>query len=618
MFVVSLSCPSLIPFGAQVLKLHSSGLSEAFQELQREKQSLTADVDEPRVAQLNRAVTRLREILAASSPCFAQESLLQRRVFELQAVIDELERDNATLTKLVESKADFELDLAMELEEPARVTTKVLEAWHDLAELSENGIRVWMGSEQSPTGSGNVVTAGTQGEVTSPRRLMVRTTASPGPSGARTSATNAVSITGGEKAPGEEAPVRPGKIKLKPQVFLESLNETEQLIRQVDAKVSRLRQRVGELSSLQQQPSQIDLAASSASVSHALSSMAGGIPSTRMARSATVGDLREGSYTPSGNSGSSSSPALCDVEYEKLDSFSNRPSVKSATTDRLISMMITQEVDAELRRAVLLTYRLYLSPADLLGRLMLNYTRTPDYDSEKMYLKMFALLEPVRTGVVETVAVWARLHPMDFTIDTVRALLQKFLQLLRDTRVDQKVIDGFNSLLDMPVRPTPRAADGETIDFGGSMMSLLNIPHEQIASQMTLIEFGHYKHVQAVELHRISKGFSNSPNVVLTTAFFNRACRFFVSQILREKLYDPETVAQSIAGVISIGNCCKALNNWDGVMITVAVLNTSSIARLTDAWALLSKEDQKRADELNEMTKKNFKPLRACMTFSPR
>jgi hypothetical protein len=60
------------------------------------------------------------------------------------------------------------------------------------------------------------------------------------------------------------------------------------------------------------------------------------------------------------------------------------------------------------------------------------------------------------------------------------------------------------------------------------------------------------------------------------------------------------------------------LHNFDGVMICVAALNTSSISRLSDAWALLSREEQKRMDELNEVTKKNFKTLRDSMVHAPR
>jgi hypothetical protein len=53
-------------------------------------------------------------------------------------------------------------------------------------------------------------------------------------------------------------------------------------------------------------------------------------------------------------------------------------------------------------------------------------------------------------------------------------------------------------------------------------------------------------------------------------------------------------------------------------MICVAALNTSSISRLTDAWALLSREELKRMEDLNDVTKKNFKILRDSMVHAPR
>ncbi len=546
----------------QVLRLQDGSLSIAIQELQREKLSLKPDVDDARLVQLNRAVSRLRAILSSASPCFAQETLLQRRVFELQFVVDQLEKNNKVLSDLVEKQATFELELfGMELDEPARMATKVLDSWRQIADLSGDAVRLWMTSEEGP-GSPPLAAAASapQMEGVSPGRRAPGLSALPsrGPSG-----TNSAPVVG---SPDEHPQLRPvGKVKLKPQVFLESLNETEQLIRQVDVKVSLLRGRVDDLAKVKQ-PDSRDLASSSSSVSQALSALASGNGPTRMTRSATVGDMTNGSFGVNGGP-----PAINDVEYEKLDSFSIKPAIKSVTTDRLISFMITQDVDPELRRAVLLTYRLYLSPADLMGRLMLHYTRTPDYDSEKMYLKMFALLEPIRNGVVETVALWARLHPQDFAVASVQTLLQKFVQLLRETRVDEKVIEGFNNLATVP-KPTPRSlAEGEVVDFQGSLMSLLNIPHEQIATQMTLLEFELYRHVQAVELHKISKGFANAPNVQLATNFFNRACQFLVSQVLREKTYDADTVSVSIASVISIGHHCKVMGTGGFVVSRVLI-----------------------------------------------
>lgn len=60
---------------------------------------------------------------------------------------------------------------------------------------------------------------------------------------------------------------------------------------------------------------------------------------------------------------------------------------------QLIELMTT---DADSRKTVLYTFKLFVSPAGLLGRLMLIYTNVPAFESEKMYLKVHALMEPLR------------------------------------------------------------------------------------------------------------------------------------------------------------------------------------------------------------------------------
>lgn len=47
----------------------------------------------------------------------------------------------------------------------------------------------------------------------------------------------------------------------------------------------------------------------------------------------------------------------------------------------------------------------------------------PSFESEKMYLKVHNLMEPIRRGVVDTVAQWSKLHPADFQLEPMRVLL---------------------------------------------------------------------------------------------------------------------------------------------------------------------------------------------------
>jgi hypothetical protein len=390
--------------------------------------------------------------------------------------------------------------------------------------------------------------------------------------------------------------------------FAETHAESVDLIRNVEAKVKKLQDAVRHLEVLKHQE-QVDLAASSNS-SLGLSSLAtSGSLTSRLVRSATVGELHS----------AGSGVDVRDIEYEPLSSFSNKPAIKSATTERLISLMVTQDGDADLRRNVILTYRMYISPVDLLGRLMLFYTSTPEFEdaSDRVAQKMMSALESTRSGVVETVVMWAKLCPLDFSLESVRALLERFIALLVDTYADESAVQLFRGLMNSSASPGLTLSSGGPVELvQGSLMSITNLPIEQLAAQLFLLEWNIYSHIQASEFHKISKGFANAPTIAAMTEFFNRMCKFLVSQILREETYNPSGVATAIAAVISLGMACRAMHNWDLLMVCVATLSTTSVSRLSDAWAQLSREDAKKAEELTNMTKKNFKMLRESMTGS--
>lgn len=389
--------------------------------------------------------------------------------------------------------------------------------------------------------------------------------------------------------------------ELASRSFSEIRRETDALLFDVEAKVTLLRRRVDDLKSLGD---------SSRTILSDTDTGAG--DQFLMSRSRTFGDLN------SQLGGALDSTEVSDVEYEQIASFGERPTVKSASTERLILFAATNEVNGEnLRRSVILSFRMYMSPVDLLGRLMLLYTRTPEYQSEKLYLKMYSLLEPLRTGVLETFLLWAQIHPRDFVADNVKRLLERFSRLLKHTKsADDKTISEIEKLMHVGDAPVFPIAISSTVFNEGSLMSLANMPSEEIAKQLTLIEFSMYQRMQAVEFHRIAKGFDNAPTMELICKFFDRGAQFFVSQVLKDKSYDPVVVASYIAGLVAIGHACKSWRNWDGLMMVVAALNTTAVSRLSDAWAQLSRQDAQNAEELTAYAARNFRALRDGMKAS--
>ncbi len=599
----------------QILEVHKNGLKRCIKDLQVEKERLHARSSDEKIERLDAAVSRCRSILTAVSPSFHPELLLQRRVFELQFMIDELENSNAALAKLVDSQIDSELQVfGFDLNKPIDAVEKTLTAWKNLASMKSEDMSVWLHakSASSPAVVQSTVTV-------------------------KEDATNSPKVDYGKPPTSEpiKSP-RKGAVKLKPALsggssgsisssppssssgsgkFAETQAESLVLIQTVESKVAELAKAVAVLNDLKNEE-KVEMSASSNS-SLALSSLAAsGSLSVRMVRSATVGELHS---TSAGSSVlKSSNTNTRDIEYEPLASFAGKPEVKSATTERLISLVVTQGADHDLRRNLLLTYRMYITPADLLGRLMLFYTSTPEMDdvADRTLMKMMQMLETIRSGVVETMVLWAKLCPHDFALESVRTLLQRFIALLNDTYADESATQLFRDLMTATNVLRPVAVDTSMELQQGSLMSLTNLPIDHVAIQLFLLEHDIYSRMQAVELHKISKGFAFAPTIKAMTEFFNRVCKLLVTQILREKTYDPTAVSAAIAAVISLGHASKSINNWDAVMMCVAVLSTTAVTRLTDAWSLLSRDDQKRAEELSLVTRKNFKVLRESMTNS--
>jgi hypothetical protein len=103
---------TLIETAQQILEVQRGGLKRCIQEFQAEKERVHARTNDDKLNHLNQAILRCRSILMSVSPSFSQEILLQRRVFELQFMIGQLESNNAALAKLVDSQVCRVLVLA--------------------------------------------------------------------------------------------------------------------------------------------------------------------------------------------------------------------------------------------------------------------------------------------------------------------------------------------------------------------------------------------------------------------------------------------------------------------------------------------------------------------------
>jgi hypothetical protein len=149
------------------------------------------------------------------------------------------------------------------------------------------------------------------------------------------------------------------------------------------------------------------------------------------------------------------------------------------------------------------------------------------------------LLEPLRQGVVETIALWSTLHPADFELEPMLVLLRNFVQTLRDTGVREEVVDVFQRVAAKQDQSKARQSlkllpPLSPITLAVECLTTRTIKAEELARQITLIDFEVYHRLEACELTRIAKGFDQAPNVQSMSRIFNRISQWIVSTIVGE------------------------------------------------------------------------------------
>lgn len=144
--------------------------------------------------------------------------------------------------------------------------------------------------------------------------------------------------------------------------------------------------------------------------------------------------------------------------------------------------------------------------------------------------------------------------------------------------------------------------------------SPLDFRHEELAGQLTLIDFDVFKQIRPDELtscawNKRSKH-EVSPNVVKFTQRFNHVSFWVIEEILKPSLSRDR--AEILNYFIHVAKKCHDLNNLHTEYAIISALQSASIFRLKKTWNLLSKRDKNVFDKLYELfsEESNFEKLR--------
>ncbi|EGC38002.1 aimless RasGEF [Dictyostelium purpureum] len=268
------------------------------------------------------------------------------------------------------------------------------------------------------------------------------------------------------------------------------------------------------------------------------------------------------------------------TEYDQDDEV-----VKYGSLNKLVEHLThDSKHDLQFLKTFLMTYQSFCTPEKLMSKLQQRYN-VPQGTDEKS-------ARTIQIRVVNVLKTWIDNYYSDFD--------DKLIQQLR-TFLDQILIKfpgpGSNLMksLSKVVEKLSPATESKHIfnektpepivafkNIFSNNLSFHDIDEEEIARQLTLIEFEIYRKIKPPELLNQSwnktKLKSRAPNVLKMIDRFNSVSMWVATMIIQTAKVKAR--ARMMARFIKIAEHLKTLNNYNSLMAIIAGLNFSSVYRL--------------------------------------
>jgi len=322
-----------------------------------------------------------------------------------------------------------------------------------------------------------------------------------------------------------------------------------------------------------------------------------------------------------------------DVVPEESDSI---PQIKGASLVKLVERVTFEKyADTNFQRDFMYTYRSFTTPKELLELLIkrynmqvpkgLSYGELQEWKQNKQ--------RPIRLRVINVLKHWLENYWRDFTNDaemgtklheflmsdvmnsgnqtSAEQLSKLFNKKKEDPNSDRQVI--FSKEPPKPILlPTKKSS---------ASLALLDFSSEEIARQLTLIEYNLYKSIKPWEFFNQSWTKKDkeilSPNILNMIKRFNRASGWVATEIVKTEKLKDRTAA--LSKFIEVAEKCRTYNNFNALMEILSGLQSSSIFRLRQTWDGLGTKQIQTYEELKDlMTRQgNFKLRKHVKTCNP-
>eukprot|EP01133_Synstelium_polycarpum_P012343 gene12343-14475_t len=293
--------------------------------------------------------------------------------------------------------------------------------------------------------------------------------------------------------------------------------------------------------------------------------------------------------------------------------------IKGGTTDRLIERLYNKNIIGSVSDYVdtfLLTYRSFTTSKYVLEYLTRTYnhnTATEEVgDSERQFQVEQENLgkKKIRLRICNFLRRWVDIFFHDFDSELIQEYEifianckdEKLNGLLRRT-LDKKLTgSSFTKTTTFGRNPPPPVMPKTPI------LSIDDIDPQEMARQLTIIEFDMFKAIASKELLSLSWQKSDkekrSPNLLKMIYRFNEISNWIVCTLVRET--NLKKRGQHLKRFIKLTEELRKLNNFNCVFVVVSALHSASVNRIQKTWGEISKQQQKQFEEFVALTSPNF------------
>lgn len=138
------------------------------------------------------------------------------------------------------------------------------------------------------------------------------------------------------------------------------------------------------------------------------------------------------------------------------------------------------------------------------------------------------------------------------------------------------------------------------LELDNIIISALRIPPEELASQITLLDFPVFTTIKMDELTSCAWTKKNkvliTPNIVAFTRRFNHTSFWTVQEILTGAT--PKERAEIVTHFIKLGKRLLELNNLHSLFAVTSALKSASVHRLDKTWSYVAKKDRQAFEKL--------------------